>query len=823
MTKENVPVANDKMDKPEKTVKVKHLPTKENKKNKKTQQNKLLNGSNNVCRLRPTNFLLGLFIVGVTCIVIGFGLGYVTAPKPLPPLYLNVPCPTLEMMPTPIPKLAETATPTNTPTTTPTPPPTTTPPPVTTEEPRDITGELIDLIKADNIKDIFQRITSGTRNPGTYTGKEIAEWIRNNWENQGFDSSKVHSYDVTISKPKVDVGDKPSSRVSLWYGNDEVWKSSGESMPSGLTGLAINSGTPPFNAYSVSGVKQGNIMYVNYAREEDFNYIQRKYGNRIKENTMFIARLGKISIRDKVKNSEMNRGIGLIMYQDYAEHTEYTPDAYWPNPSIISRETLLSPDYAGDPSTPGLPSIAGAYRINNTDIELPRIPSTIISAQDAKYILSQVSGPKVPKFFKGEMSVKYRIGLGFTESSLFAKLEVRNRLEVATIQNVVATIKGSIEPDRFVVIGANRDAWLNDASTSGSRTATLLTVSQAFADLVKTGWRPRRTIVFCSWDAEIYGQIGSTEFTEQFRTVLNDRAVTYININSVKGNFTLDVRASPLLRDVIFNSTEKIKDPDGLYDNMFELWHDRFSDSSTGLPKMKTLRADNDVNTFVNRLGIPSMDVAYANDDFSEVPVSRTLHDTFSYVSKFIDPTFSLHKTLSETLCELVRVIADSSLIPFDVTTYARQIEENLAILRSRYGEEFYAQGVKIEYLQESVANFSKAASEFQEQITELPFNISDIPLRIINDQLLGLERAMTYPRGLPGREQITHLILGYPDDGKTSNNGGFPGLKDALAGIEDAEDIPARWRTVKHHMSVITHVINSATDIIRDVTLFMF
>ncbi|XP_033104028.1 putative N-acetylated-alpha-linked acidic dipeptidase [Anneissia japonica] len=754
-----------------KTVKVKHIKTA-----KSNNQNS--NGYTlNLCRLRPTNFILGLLIVGITSVVIGFGLGYVTAPKPLPPLYIDVPvpCPSLETIPTPIPKLEEEKATTATPTPTPTPTPTSTPTPTTlptTESPEYITNKLIESINADKIKKMFKSRST-------------------------------------------------TAVISFWQGNKPQWVSGEDEVTNAVEDVII---MQPFNAYSETAVEQGSIMYVNYGRDEDFNIIRKKYSRHINKNTIFMARLGKISINEKVKNSQANRGIGLVLYKDVAEHSEVFANAYWNNQSIIAGGTLLSPDHSGDPSTPGYPSIAGAYRIKDTDFGLPTIPVLTINTKDAKHIMSVINGPKVPKpSWKGNLGVRYRIGLGFKFDSWFAKLEVRMRLSNSTIYNVIATIKGSIEPDRYVVIGAHRDAWVFGASDGGSSTTTLLTVSQAFAELVKTGWRPRRTIVFCSWDAELYGQIGSTEFTEQFRTILNDRAISYLNVNSVKGNFTLDARASPLLRDIIFKSAEKVSDPDGLYDNMFDLWNDRLPDVSTGLPKMKSLRADNDANAFANRIGIASLDISYSNKNFEDTPVAHTALDTFNYVNDFIDPSFKLHKTLSEVLCELVRVIADSEIIPFNVTTYANQILENLAILKSSNGEEFFAQGVEINYLEASVANFSRVAQEFQEGITQLEFEASEMPSRIINDQLLALERAMTDRHGLPGRQHITHVINGYSNDGKSTSDGGFPGIIDALAELKTASDVPAVWRTIKHHMTVITHTINSATDTIRNVTSFIF
>jgi N-acetylated-alpha-linked acidic dipeptidase len=364
-----------------------------------------------------------------------------------------------------------------------------------------------------------------------------------------------------------------------------------------------------------------------------------------------------------------------------------------------------------------------------------------ISYAMAYEILSRLDGTKAPTAWNGGLNITYNLGPGFKNegnSNLTLHLKVTNRLVNKTIYNVIGTIKGKVEPDRYVLIGNHRDAWFKGAVDSAAGTAASLELARVFGQLLTEGWRPRRSILFCSWGAEEFNLIGSTEWIEENIKILNGRAVAYINSDIIViGNGSLSVAASPLLYHTIFNATKEVPNPrddenkaktvydkwlisyplmrntsgilavkrstSGMafdYDNELGEKHSNSEPNEQGSiiktyresamfqtrPKVRQLDMRSAYAPFFTMAGIPALDITYADlNDFKSdsnqinsmsYPLLHTQYDRIELIEKFIDPDFRYHKAVTQVLAEILRDLSDSLFIPFNLLDYAQVLKD---------------------------------------------------------------------------------------------------------------------------------------------------
>lgn len=419
-------------------------------------------------------------------------------------------------------------------------------------------------------------------------------------------------------------------------------------------------------------------------------------------------------------------------------------------PDAIRRDSLLW-NGVGDPLTPGYPATHYAYRVPLQAVQMPRIPVQPISYSTAYEILKLLGGSPAPAKWNGGFNFTYHLGPGFlTNSSLKLHLQVNNNLVNKTIHNVVGYIKGRVEPDRYVIIGNHRDAWVRGAIDAAGGSAALLELSKVFGDLLKEGWRPRRTIMFCSWGAEEFNLIGSTEWIEEHNKLLHGRAVAYINSDIIViGNGSLTVAASPLLYNAVFNATKEVPNPnekDTEAKTVYDKWlstfplmrnssamlfpsgisktledesgydyeaqvftpiksHSSFKPEEIGQsgsllksymdsamlqvrPKVRQLDMRSVYAPFFTLVGIPVVDVTYTHSSESYTsllmgyPLLHTQYDDVKLVEKFIDPDYRYHKAVTQVLGEIVRDLADSLFLPFNLLDYAQVLKDFYLTLR---------------------------------------------------------------------------------------------------------------------------------------------
>ncbi|XP_028023974.2 N-acetylated-alpha-linked acidic dipeptidase 2 isoform X4 [Balaenoptera acutorostrata] len=685
-------------------------------------------------------------------------------------------------------------------------------------------------MKAENIKSFLRSFTELPHLAGTEQNLLLAKKIQTQWKKSGLDSAKLVHYDVLLSYPN----ETNANYISITdeHGNEIFNTSYHEPPPDGYEN--VKNIVPPYNAFSPQGTPEGELVYVNYARTEDFFKLEREMNINC-TGKIVIARYGKIFRGNKVKNAMLARAKGIILYSDPADYSAPGVQPYpkgWNLPGTAAqRGNVLNLNGAGDPLTPGYPAKEYTFRLDVEEgVGIPQIPVHPIGYNDAEILLRYLGGTAPPdESWKGSLKVNYNIGPGFIGHDSFRKvrMHVHNINKITRIYNVIGTIRGSVEPDRYVILGGHRDSWVFGGIDPTSGASVLQEVVQSFGKLMSRGWRPRRTIIFASWDAEEFGLLGSTEWAEENVKSLQERSVAYINSDSsIEGNYTLRVDCTPLLYQLVYKLTKEISSPDDGFESksLYESWleKDPSSENKT-LPRINKLGSGSDFEAYFQRLGIAAGRVRYTKnrktDNYSSYPTYHTIYETFELVENFYDPTFKKQLAVAQLRGALVYELADSKIIPFNIQDYAKTLENyatDIYSLSKKYDQQLRDHQVSFDSLFSAVKNFSKSASDFHRRLSQVDLN-NPTAVRIMNDQLMFLERAFIDPLGLPGRPFYRHVIFAPSSHNKYAGQS-FPGIFDALFDIENKADPRSAWKEVKKHISIAAFTIQAAAGTLKEV-----
>nr|XP_012421898.1 PREDICTED: N-acetylated-alpha-linked acidic dipeptidase 2 isoform X2 [Odobenus rosmarus divergens] len=660
-----------------------------------------------------------------------------------------------------------------------------------------IRWKLISEMKAENIKSFLRSFTKLPHLAGTEQNLLLAKKIQTQWKKFGLDSAKLVHYDVLLSYPN----ETNANYISIMdkHGIEIFNTSYLEPPPDGYEN--VTNIVPPYNAFSAQGMPEGDLIYVNYARTEDFFKLEREMNINC-SGKIVIARYGKIFRGNKVKNAMLAGAIGIILYSDPADYFAPAVQPYpkgWNLPGTAAqRGNVLNLNGAGDPLTPGYPAKEYMFRLDVKEgVGIPRIPVHPIGYKDAEILLRKV------------------------------RMHVHNTNKITRIYNVIGTIRGSVEPDRYVVLGGHRDSWVFGAIDPTGGAAVLQEIVQSFGKLMSGGWRPRRTIIFASWDAEEFGLLGSTEWAEENAKTLQERSIAYINSDSsIEGNYTLRVDCTPLLYQLVYKLTKEISSPDDGFESksLYESWLEKDpSSENINFPRINKLGSGSDFEAYFQRLGIASGRARYTKnrktDKYSSYPVYHTIYETFELVEKFYDPTFKKQLSVAQLRGALVYELADSTIIPFNIEDYAKALKNyatSIYNLSKKHDQQLRDHGVSFDSLFSAVKNFSDAASDFHRRLTQVDLN-NPIAVRIMNDQLMLLERAFIDPLGLPGRRFYRHIIFAPSSHNKYAGES-FPGIYDAMFDIENKEDPHSAWTEVKKHISIAAFTIQAAAGTLTEV-----
>ncbi|KAI9313399.1 hypothetical protein BX666DRAFT_1864081, partial [Dichotomocladium elegans] len=553
---------------------------------------------------------------------------------------------------------------------------------------------------------------------------------------------------------------------------------------------------PTFHGYSKNGTARGKIVYANYGRVEDFQFLKDQGINL--NGTIALMRYGGAFRGLKVRAAEVFGCIGALVYSDpiddgplnkegypFKHPAKAYPEGPWRSNSSVQRGSVQYLSLgAGDPLTPGYPATKDAPRIRLEDSPtLAKIPSLPLSYQDALPILKATQGLGVrgeKDWNGGSEEVDYYSGP--TEGEAYLENIVDNK--ITPIWDVIGVIEGSEQPDRVIVMGNHRDAWVYGAVDPSSGSATMLELARIFGELLKTGWRPARTIVFASWDAEEYGLVGSTEWVEEHKHFLSENCVVYINVDTAVSGPNFQAGATPSLNQLLYDVTSIVNDPQ-TNGSVYDSWSYTHNHTSgpAARPAISPLGSGSDFVPFLDHLGIASLQISFEGD----YGTYHSNYDSFHWISKFGDPEFHYHETLCKIWGIVALRLADSPILPIHPADYASALGDYI-----RHMSVGYDGRGKFPVLSNAINQFNTIATNFEEKLRLfeaklLRYNhLREVPdgmlkdLIKVNDQLAFFERALLDPEGIQGRTWFKHVVYA-PGLWTGYSSQVFPAIADAL------------------------------------------
>ncbi|XP_048578817.1 N-acetylated-alpha-linked acidic dipeptidase 2 [Nematostella vectensis] len=678
------------------------------------------------------------------------------------------------------------------------------------EENLELHRKAVHFVSAEELKETLRYFTSVPHAPASKETYDQALYIKNKWLSYGFDNVDLKNYSVLLSFPE-----KPGEIIIQDGGNKELNRTV---IDTKFLEASENDSRvlPPFNAFSPAGTVKGKLVYANYGRTSDFEELA-KHGINC-TGKIVLMRLGKTSRIYKPMRAHKAGAVGLIIFMDPEEYakkgtSKVYPEYNWLPDSAVQRGTIKATSVRGDTLTPGYPAIPGIYRLpmDEAKKELPQIPVQPISYRDAIPLLRMLRGSVKDSSFQGALPLTYGIEMDPSDNRTVT-LTVNTVLQRKVVTNVIGTIRGKQEPDKLVLLGNHRDAWTFGAADGSSGTAALMETSRAMGEIIKKGWRPRRSIVFCSWGAEEPQLMGSAEWLEEFSKLLYSRSVAYLNVDmSVDGRYSFRAKSMPIMDWVLADSAKKVQSPYG-NESVFDEWIRKLPSTtkSAGLPKLQEIRSGSDYAVFYQRLGIPCVDIRYTYDrKTAGNPLYHTVHDTFRWMSTLIDPDFRYHRVTTRVWLQLSLTLADSAVLPLNTTRYWDMLTYGVSYFEKRFGSKLGALNVTLDDIKDVITDFKKASDSFEDIVAGVDKN-NDVKVSQLNHRLLMLERAFIDNSPImPGKPFQRHVIL-TPSYHVSSSY--FGGVAEALYRVDQAT---ANAEDVKRQISSVVYGIRSAITIL--------
>ncbi|HWR16368.1 MAG TPA: transferrin receptor-like dimerization domain-containing protein [Terriglobales bacterium] len=529
------------------------------------------------------------------------------------------------------------------------------------------------------IREYMQRLSARPHHVGSPYGKENAEWLMNTFRQWGLDA-KIETFDVLFPTPQQRV-------LELVAPKHFTAKLQEPPVPEDPTSKQQEEQLPTYNAYSIDGDVTGPLVYVNYGLPRDYEELDR-LGISVK-GAIVIARYGASWRGIKPKVAAEHGAIGCIIYSDPRDDGYFEGDVFpagpYRNPNGVQRGSVADmPTYPGDPLTPDVGATRDAKRLDLSEVKtLTKIPVLPISYSDAQPLLAQLGGPTAPESWRGALPITYHTGPGPARVHLVMK----SNWDRKPVNNVIVTIPGSEFPDQWIVRGNHHDAWVNGAQDPVSGAAPEMEELRAYAELLKQGWRPKRTIIYAFWDGEEPGLLGSTEWAETHADELRQKAVAYINTDG-NGRGFLSAGGSHSLETFVNDVARDLVDPE----KNISVWQrlklhrissakeedDRKDIRERSQLRIHALGSGSDYTAFIDHLGIASLNFSYEGEDGEGV--YHSIYDDFYWYTHFDDYDFIYGRALAQTVGTAVMRLASADVLPFDFRgssdTIGRYIDE---------------------------------------------------------------------------------------------------------------------------------------------------
>jgi N-acetylated-alpha-linked acidic dipeptidase len=526
----------------------------------------------------------------------------------------------------------------------------------------------------------------------------------------------------------------------------------------------------PYNGMSPSGDVEAEVVYANYGSPEDFQKLAQM--NIDVRGKIVLVRYGQNFRGVKTFIAQERGAAGVIIYSDPADDGWKRGDKYpqgpWRPDTGAQRGSVgYMFQFPGDPTTPGMaavPSLPDSKRTPpEQSAQMPKIPTTPLSYADAWPILEHLAGPESPREWQGALPFTYHVGAGPAR----VKIHLKQDYQYRTIWDVIGRVRGSELPNEWVVSGNHRDAWVYGAVDPNSGTAAMLEAVHGVGELLKSGWKPKRTIVFGSWDAEEEGLIGSTEWGEQHAEELK-QATAYFNVDVAVSGPKFGASSVPSLKPFLRDVTKAVPSPQG--GTVYDAWHklnqpgnESFNPqetaSSTFRPPATQARPDvsvgdlgsgSDYTVFLQHLGVPSTDIGSTG----AYGVYHSVFDNFNWFKKFGDPQFVYVQQMARVYgLEAVRM-ADADVLPFDYEEYGKEIAAYIDGAKKKAESKFGNRGPDFSPAVEAAKHFEEAGAKILSKERKPPQDAGKL-----NRALRDAERALLLPDGLPNRPWYRHAI----------------------------------------------------------------
>ena len=661
----------------------------------------------------------------------------------------------------------------------------------------------------------LRRLTSEPHMAGTDADHRVAEWLRDQYQSYGFDAQIV-TYNAWLPLPReLKLELTAPERKTLGTPEQPF-----EEDPDTYNPKIV----PGFNTYSPSGDVTAPIVYANYGMPDDYRELEALGVN--VEGKIVIARYGQGFRGIKTKVAEEHKAAGLIIYSD-PQDDGYTigdtfPKGPWRPISGIQRGSILYTQiYPGDPLTPGVQMPSGEKHVApDAAPTLAHIPTMPINAKDAEVILSNLGGKHVPRGWQGGLPFTYHLGAGDARVHMKIAMDYQPR----PIYDVIAKLRGSND-NEWVILGNHHDAWVFGAADPGSGTASMLEAARSLGELVRSGWKPRRTILMCEWDAEEPGLIGSTLWVEENRAELQAKAVAYINTDVGVTGPNFSAASTPSLKTFVRDVTREVEDPNTKR-SVYDSWRGHLvrsgEDAGTarrnwkgegaGEAPLGALGAGSDFSPFFDYAGIPSVDIGFGGD----YGVYHSLYDDFYWMKHFGDPTFSYHAALARILGTIALRLDEADVLPFDYSTYAAEITRMESDLLSRASPQA-GELATLKPVSEATTEFSVAATHATTALRELgSTSLDPATVRELNHALVSVEQGFLEEAGLAGRPWFKHTVYapgsyaGYAAELMPGVNESLDRKDSATLRIE-ADSLAAALRRAANRLDTVARLAHEA------------
>ncbi len=646
-----------------------------------------------------------------------------------------------------------------------------------------------------NLRAYMQHLSARPHHVGSPYDKENAEWILARFKEWGLDAH-IETFDVLFPTPKVRI-------VEMVAPTKFTAKLDEPALAIDPTSNQKSEQLPTYNAYSIDGDVTAPLVFVNYGLPEDYEKLDR-LGVSVK-GAIVIAKYYHSWRGVKPKVAAEHGAIGCLIYSE-PKDDGYSVDRVFPegpmrNPDGVQRGSVM--DFAssnpGDPLTPGWGATKDAKRLPISEAKsITKIPVMPISYGDAQPLLTALAGPMAPEEWRGALPIPYHVGPGPAK----VHLKVEFNWDIKPVNDVIAKIPGSVAPDEWIIRGNHHDAWVNGAEDPISGQSSLLEEARALGQLVKQGWKPRRTIIYTAWDGEEPMLLGSTEWAESHADELQAHAAVYINTDG-NDRGLLQMGGSHSLEQFINGVARDIEDPEAQMtvwkrEQLSKIAKAKSAEDRRELRERADLRIEplgsgTDYTAFLDHLGIATLDLGYGGED--EQGIYHSVYDDFYWYTHFSDRDFVYGRALAQTVGTSVMRLADAEVLPFEfvsladtVDAYRKDLEKLLATkqdeIRERNQEledgvfaaindprrptvapvrEEIPPHLNFAPLENAVESLTRSAKHYHQALADKQALFDDAAmastLGTLNRKLIESERRLTNAEGLPRRPWYKHLL----------------------------------------------------------------